>query len=1115
MILNCNPMITEELQYVAKKPNIPIPELFGLVKQETIKINYNNKNNTDNTDNNTDNTDNNTDNTDNDTDNTDNINNNTNINETTDGYGVVKLYNFKSKTDIFLKTEEEIQKYLEDNIVNGIIIKKDSHMKPYFKVNIYFDTNTKDSKIQSVSQATANDCVEFVKRYFCDIDTPIRTLKRSTRTINKNGIESQLVEYYIILNNNICTPTELLNGFNNLRQNGEGINGNSINTKKEYKKMSNIIDKFDISIYKENSVIDVIYSILPKNEEVDITYEYQKLQKATLNSILADYIPTYILKDYKNLINIIEKQKTDEEINEDAVKEKSITIREYYDTKAILYLDNNKNILIDEFNKCRKENPRDHNYDIEEYFKKLVDDLFVLDKKKAEIRSYNYKDVVYKPKSDNLNGRLYTVGSVYITMPRFLRHTLAKNIYVDFDIVNCYFVLLLNICIQNNFEPKQYNYIKDFVTNRKKYFETFKNKSRDKIKVVFNCILMDDKFKEDGLDNIVKKLYKQVDEVRNKIVQLDKYEEFKNIVAKIEDGAINTNSKILSRILQFHELEIIKCVMNYLNSNGFTVSSYCYDGLLIEKDERLNNSILTEIKKYTFDNCGFDVDFVFKEMDEALTLPNDYINTPEKYKDVEDDVDACNKFINDYKHILNGMEDAYGGTTKYYKKDNVWRGGNKQIFEEKLINIVMGLNYYQKNFTFDGKAYYSQRFFSKKERIHAISSLISTSSSYITPDFKDKLFKTNLYKICFNNGVYYFKEKLFKPYPVDDVYSIIKIDYDFPERNEEDIEYVKNKILLPIFKKDEEHLNDCMKHIARYMAGHTEDKFYIFNLGLRNSGKGTLEKLLKTSFGDYIGTTNADNFLTKKGSSGDIAKSLSWLVAIQHKRIVITNEISSGQGTQMSGILLKMVASGGDIIEARKNYQDEVQFQIQFGLIFNFNRAPPSIEPFDATESAVVIQNRAAFLSESEINDNNRSYAIPVDINLKNEIGSNPRIRNGFLWYVIDNYKDNKPELKGKLLEDTGSFKASYRYDLNDDDIILKYFKITNDKNDKVFTKDIDDHKNNYLESKYINKKDLIQKLKVLGATFNTKIRIGDKVSCGYTGIQLIEPKPEEDSENE
>ena len=316
---------------------------------------------------------------------------------------------------------------------------------------------------------------------------------------------------------------------------------------------------------------------------------------------------------------------------------------------------------------------------------------------------------------------------------------------------------------------------------------------------------------------------------------------------------------------------------------------------------------------------------------------------------------------------------------------------------------------------------------------------------------------------------------------------------------------------MPIFKNDEEHLTTCMQLIARYMAGHTEDKFYIFNLGLRNSGKGTLEKLLKTSFGDYIGTTNADNFLIKKGSSTDIAKSLSWVVAIQHKRIVITNEISSGQGTQMSGILLKMIASGGDVIEARKNYQDETQFQIQFGLMFNFNRAPASIEPFDATESAVVIQNRAVFLGEDEINDNNKSYASIVDRNLKSEISDNPRIRNGFLWYILDNYKDYKPELKGKLLEDTESFKASYRYDLNDDEIILKYFKITNDKNDKIFSKDIDEHKNSYLESKYLNKKDLIQKLRVWGATFNPRLRIGDKVSSGYTGIRLIEPEPEDE----
>lgn len=1068
--------------YIPEKPDVPVPCLLGLVSEE-IK--------TDKSILQTETTE---------------ITDETDVTDAELEYDVVKLYNFKSKKHIILKTEDEVKKYFDDNIVNGIIINKNKYMKPYFKINILFNKNEKDSKMQNLTPTIANECITFIKKNFCaDSKSDIRTLKRNKRTINKDGIEMEVFEYYFVIQDYISKPSDIYNIFCKIYK-GCDRNGFTF-SKVEYKKNVKILNYFDTSIYENDAVIDVINSILPKKDDIDVLYEYGKLEKTSLNNTLTQYIPTFILKDFKTLIDTTKQIKSEEELNADIVKEKSITIRECYDEKAVLYLDKNRHLIIDEFNRCNNDNPKDEKYDIVKMFDKLFDSLFVLDKENGEITNKDYQDVLYKPTLDNLNGRLYAVGCcAYINMPRFLRHTLARDIYVDFDIVNCYFVLLLNICIQNNLDIEQYNYIKDFVNNRQKYFDTFKNKSRDKIKCVFNCILMYDMFKDDGLSDIVRKLNHQVNNIRNLIVELPKYKEYKNIVAKLEKGNENTNSKILSRILQHHELDIIKCVMEYLKDEGFIIGSYCFDGLLIKKDDKLNDSILPKIKKYTFDKYGFDVDFVFKDMNEGLVLPRDYIYTPYKYVDVQDEVDACDRFIKDNRHRLNGVLGNNGVVERYYKMNNIWVGGLKDVFISKITNDIMNLSYYKKRKKIDKTYEYCERFFDTEKVVNSVAKLIYKKDTYITDDFKDKLFASTLGKVCLNNGVYCFKEKVFKEYPVEDVYSTIKINYDLPPRNEEDIKTLKENMLLPIFKGDHEHLISSMERISRAVAGHIEDKIVLFNLGLRNSGKGTLEKLIKVAFGMYISTTNGNNFITKNNNSGDVAKSLSWLVQFQYKRLIIMNEIDADAKSVMNGILLKMVASGGDEIEARGNYQDEKQFQIQSTIMFNFNRAPAKIEPFDATETSVVIQNRAVFLRENEITDENRSYANVVNLNLKNEIRDDKRWRNAFFWFVVDCYRDTKPELTGTLLNDTEAFKASYRYGDDDDAIIRKYFQITNDEKDKVFSRDIVNHKDKYDDSKFLNRKELFQKFRVWGADFKKNVRIGSVTSSGYTRLKLIDP---------
>jgi hypothetical protein len=191
-------------------------------------------------------------------------------------------------------------------------------------------------------------------------------------------------------------------------------------------------------------------------------------------------------------------------------------------------------------------------------------------------------------------------------------------------------------------------------------------------------------------------------------------------------------------------------------------------------------------------------------------------------------------------------------------------------------------------------------------------------------------------KILFNNGFYCFNTRQFLPlnYLSDDVYFFEKCPYDFSFVDEVEIADVRKRFFTDPLGYE------CGKYfstmIARAIAGDIMKRF-VFCVGAGNTGKSTLTQAVEMSCGGFFGTFNA-GCLAYKETNADEAQQLRWLMLLQTKRIIVSNEIKVNH--KLDANALKKMSSGGkDKIVARGHGEKESEYPFTALAIANMNDA--------------------------------------------------------------------------------------------------------------------------------------------------------------------------------
>jgi hypothetical protein len=274
-----------------------------------------------------------------------------------------------------------------------------------------------------------------------------------------------------------------------------------------------------------------------------------------------------------------------------------------------------------------------------------------------KINNNGYAEIKYCKTNDMEDwGRVFPMNSIGLySIRRQLRHTLAKNYYVDIDVKNCHPEVLLQLCNKKGVEPK---YLKYYANKRDKIFDLLyklylnhiesKSEKRDKAKQLFIRLLYFGTFenwlKDEDLELININEYDEDDINYNDIIKLHSFidgftKELNKIGKEIikanpdleklvenkkakrdEELSYNKKGSIVSYYLQEYENQILECIYKYLVSKKIINQNMpdvvlCADGLMIPKD-KYNKELLNELQNEIYNELNFTLSLLDKDMDE-------------------------------------------------------------------------------------------------------------------------------------------------------------------------------------------------------------------------------------------------------------------------------------------------------------------------------------------------------------------------------------------------------------------------------------------------------------------------------------------------------------------
>ena len=305
---------------------------------------------------------------------------------------------------------------------------------------------------------------------------------------------------------------------------------------------------------------------------------------------------------------------------------------------------------------------------------------------------------------------------------------------------------------------------------------------------------------------------------------------------------------------------------------------------------------------------------------------------------------------------------------------------------------------------------------------------------------------SSLGKLLFTNGILDMRTGVFRNEFDPDIMFLARMHIKYKELNDDGLKYmmdVKNRMFdVPLGSEVGDYF--CL-NLARGLAGDCMKRF-LFGIGPTNSGKSTLVKACELSFGEYIGNFNAES-IAYRDNSADEASAMRWVLLLQSKRIIFSNEIKAN--VELDGNCIKKLSSGGDKIIGRKHYQSENPFKPHF-LACVMSNDLNKINPYD---DAVDDRVRVISYEKSFVNNPSNEYELQKDVGLDDEMQT-PEFQRVFMMLLINRYLEfNKAGRVDYEPEAVKTGKHEWIGLPTDTDFISKFkvrFNITNNPDDFV-----------------------------------------------------------------
>ena len=267
----------------------------------------------------------------------------------------------------------------------------------------------------------------------------------------------------------------------------------------------------------------------------------------------------------------------------------------------------------------------------------------------TQLNSEGSHVVVYKQKIPG-QGRFTSTSHSLQGIPRYIRHLVANDSYIDIDMVNAHPTLLAKYCDDHEIPCTLLKeYINDRENTLKKLPLDREDAKRAFLKIINNGAVipeLEDFGKE--ISNIIDELIKINPELYEYSVKVNEDRDFNN-----------PRGSLINYIMCDLENDALMYIVDFCKAHNITIGALCYDGLLVKKGEWNAAETIAAMEKDLQAKTGNTMlKLKEKVMDEALEIPS-----PLTTDDLTTDSIPFKFYINMYKL---GLAQA----TKLYKKKN-------------------------------------------------------------------------------------------------------------------------------------------------------------------------------------------------------------------------------------------------------------------------------------------------------------------------------------------------------------------------------------------------------------------------------------------------------------
>lgn len=227
--------------------------------------------------------------------------------------------------------------------------------------------------------------------------------------------------------------------------------------------------------------------------------------------------------------------------------------------------------------------------------------------------------------------------------------------------------------------------------------------------------------------------------------------------------------------------------------------------------------------------------------------------------------------------------------------------------------------------------------YSRLGRTNDKKNLMTESKDLFYDSHFENAVDTNPYLLCCNNGVWDFKERIFRDGKPEDYISMCtNLDYVPLSAKNQGVQDEINDFMAKLFPEAELR-NYMWDHLSSTLVGTAVNQTFNNYLGAGRNGKSVLVTLMTKTLGEYKGELPLTAVVTpRRVGVGGLAPEIT---ALKGKRYAVMQE--PRQGDVLNEGILKELTSGYDAIQARAPFQKQsITFIPQFKLVVCANILP-------------------------------------------------------------------------------------------------------------------------------------------------------------------------------